>query len=111
MSWEIKIDWDTCPYLKDYDGKLHCNNSENKTFQCKKENCKNCKVRIYQDGEKIINLIAENKKKIKKLEKKLEKLVQIVLDQNTYISSNTKEQFSKGALETIRRRINILKEE
>jgi len=58
-----------------------------------------------------MSLMAENRKKIKRLEEKLEKLIQIVLDQNTYITSNTKEQYNKGALETIRRRINRLKKE
>ncbi len=39
MSWEIIVNWDVCPYLKDYNRKFHCNNVKNKMFQCKKENC------------------------------------------------------------------------
>ncbi len=39
MSWEIILNWDICPYSKDYYGKLHCNNVKNKMFQCKEKNC------------------------------------------------------------------------
>nr|BDI55161.1 MAG: hypothetical protein [uncultured archaeon] len=42
MSWEIKVNWDECNYLKridEFPSYLGCNHILNKSHECNKKNC------------------------------------------------------------------------
>lgn len=46
MSWEIKLNWDECAYLKEIADILKCTHIKNKTSRIPKCNEKNCPIKV-----------------------------------------------------------------